>query len=175
VQVVQLAWLLTHDAVAAEDIAHDAFAALLPVFGRVDNPAAYLRRSVVNGVYQRSRSSQRERRRLGLVAAGAATATSGPTGGVADIVARLPIDQRTAVVLRYWEELQHGEIADAMGIRPGTARSARGGTIGTGDVATFPDDIDQTMVWDQCVETVQATVRRAVDELSPRSENPPSP
>jgi DNA-directed RNA polymerase specialized sigma24 family protein len=122
-QVVQLAWLLTHDAAIAEDIAHDAFAALFPAFDRIDNPAGYLRRSVVNGVYQRSRSRQRERRRHGLVIAGDAMSTSGPTGGVVDMVAKLPIDQRTAVVLRYWGGLRDREIADAMGIRPGTARS----------------------------------------------------
>jgi RNA polymerase sigma factor (sigma-70 family) len=55
--------------------------------------------------------------------AGDTRAVSGPTGGVADVIAGLPIDQRTAVVLRYWGGLRDHEIADAMGIRPGTARS----------------------------------------------------
>lgn len=120
---VRLAWLLTHDAAAAEDIAQDAFAAVYSVFERLDTPAAYLRRSVVNGVYERTRRRQREQRRNGLVIAGDAGSVDGPTGGVLDAVAALSVEQRTAVVLRYWAGLRDHEIADAMGIRPGTARS----------------------------------------------------
>lgn len=121
--VIQLVWLLTHDASVAEDIAHDAFARLFVVFGEVEHPAAYLRRSVVNGVYERTRRRDREQRRNDLVAAGRSQSVDGPTGGVIDLVASLPLDQRTAVVLRYWGGLRDHEIADAMGIRPGTARS----------------------------------------------------
>lgn len=122
-EVVQLAWLLTHDDAAAEDLAHDAFASLFEAFERVTMPRAYLRRSVVNGVYQRSRSRQREQRRNGLVVAGASGMVDGPSGGMVDAIAKLPVDQRTAVVLRYWGGLRDGEIAEAMNIRPGTARS----------------------------------------------------
>ncbi len=121
--VIELAWLLTHDSGAAEDIAHDAFARLFVVFGDIEHPAAYLRRSVVNGVYERTRRRQREQRRNNLVTAGRPSTVDGPTGGVIDLVASLPLDQRTAIVLRYWGGLRDHEIADAMGIRPGTARS----------------------------------------------------
>jgi DNA-directed RNA polymerase specialized sigma24 family protein len=120
---VQLAWLLTHDRAVAEDVAHDAFAALFVVFRDVDRPLPYLRRSVVNGVYARTRQLRREHRRNGLVMAGEPGTTAGPTGGVADLVSSLPLDQRTAVVLRYWAGLRDREIADVMGIRPSTARS----------------------------------------------------
>jgi len=122
-RAVELAWLLTHDGWIAEDIAQDAFISLFHVFGEVDNRAAYLRRCVVNGVYERTRRRQRERRRNALVIAGQPQSTDGPTGGVIDLVATLPIDQRTAVVLRYWAGLRDGEIADAMGIKPSSARS----------------------------------------------------
>ena len=54
-EATRLAWLLTHDAAIAEDVAQDAFLGLYRVFGEVTNPAAYLRRSVVNGVYERIR------------------------------------------------------------------------------------------------------------------------
>lgn len=121
--VVQLAWLLTHDAAAAEDVAHDAFAALFMVFQSVDNPVAYLRRSVVNRVYERSRRRAREHQRNGLMIAGEIGTTPGPTGGVFDAVAKLTLDQRTAIVLRYWAGLGDREIAEIMGIRPGTVRS----------------------------------------------------
>jgi|tagenome__1003787_1003787.scaffolds.fasta_scaffold19276423_1 DNA-directed RNA polymerase specialized sigma24 family protein len=119
----RLAWLLTHDAVIAEDVAHDAFLGLYRVFDQVANPAAYLRRSVVNGVYEQVRRRGRERRREAIVIAAQPTALDGPTGGVLDAIAALSLDQRTAVVLRYWGGLRDHEIAEAMGIRPGTARS----------------------------------------------------
>jgi RNA polymerase sigma factor (sigma-70 family) len=122
-QAVRLAWLLSHDAALAEDVAQDAFVALYRALDRVDNPAAYLRRSVVNGVYERSRRREREQRRNRLVVAGQQVVSEGPSGGVLDAIAALPIDQRTCIVLRYWADLRDHEIADAMGIRPGTARS----------------------------------------------------
>ncbi len=98
-------------------------AATYAVFETVDQPAAYMRRCVLNGVYARTRRRERERRRNGLVIAGHAAHVDGPTGGVLDAVAQLSVEQRTAVVLRYWAGLRDHEIADAMGIRPGTARS----------------------------------------------------
>jgi DNA-directed RNA polymerase specialized sigma24 family protein len=122
-EVVQLAWLLTRDRAAAEDLAHDAFLGLFRSFGDVTSHRPYLRRSVVNGVYQRSRRRGREQRRNGLVIAGEPSVIDGPTGGVADVVSQLSLDQRTAIVLRYWAGLRDSEIAEAMGIRPGTARS----------------------------------------------------
>jgi len=51
-----------------------------------ERPAAYLRTTVVHCVYERSRASGREQRRLDLVRSGAATSVDGPTGGLADAV-----------------------------------------------------------------------------------------
>ena len=42
---------------------------------------------------------------------------------VLDIIRRLPWGQRTALILRYYEELSEAEIAAAMGCRPGTVKS----------------------------------------------------
>lgn len=120
---IRLAWLLTREASAAEDIAQDAFAAVHARFDVLSNPAAYLRRCVVNGVRARARRRERELRRNQLVVAGAATAAEGPTGGVIDAIAKLPVNQRTAVVLRYWAQMRDREIADTMGLRVGTVRS----------------------------------------------------
>ena len=47
---IQLAWLLTHDAGAAEDIVQDAFTAVFHRFATLELPVAYLRRTIVNGV-----------------------------------------------------------------------------------------------------------------------------
>ena len=120
---VRLAWLLTHDAAAAEDVVQDAFTRVYSRFVTLDRPAAYLRTTVVHCVYERSRASGREQRRLDLVRSGAATSVDGPTGGLADAVAKLPLPQRTAVVLRYWADLSDTEIGAAMSLRPGSVRS----------------------------------------------------
>jgi DNA-directed RNA polymerase specialized sigma24 family protein len=120
---VRLAWLLTHDRELSEDLAQEAFAAVFQRFGSLERPAGYLRVTLVNAVYQGARSRGREQRRLRLVTTGVPTAVEGPTGGVSDAVAALPLKQRTAVVLRYWAGLTDREIAEAMGVRPGTARS----------------------------------------------------
>lgn len=120
---VRLAWLLTHDAAASEDVVQDAFTAVYRRFDSIDAPAAYLRRAVVNRVHELARTDGRRRRRDELSVAGTASATDGPSGGLADAVATLPLDERTVIVLRYWADLDHREIAAAMGIRPGTARS----------------------------------------------------
>ena len=58
-----------------------------------------------------------------IVIAARPTTLDGPTGGVLDAVASLSLDQRTTVVLKYWGGLHDHEIAEAMGIPPGTARS----------------------------------------------------
>lgn len=120
---IRLAWLLTHDPAVAEDVVHDAFTALFHRFDAVDNHAAYLRRSVVNSVYERTRRSGRESRRLALVAATEPVEVDGPTGGLIDAIAHLPLQQRTVIVLRYWSDLDHAAIADAMDARIGTVRS----------------------------------------------------
>ncbi len=119
----RLAWLLTHHVSTAEDVTQDAFTAVFARFDRLDNPAAYLRKVIVNAVYERSRRGGRERRRLALVHRDAVTSIDGPTGGLADAIARLPLNQRTAIVLRYWADLDHQAIGDAMGIRPSSVRS----------------------------------------------------
>jgi len=130
---IRLVWLLTHDSAVAEDIVQDAFTTMFlrfdaaDAFGAIDDPRAYLRRVIVNGVYQRTRRRGREARRLEVVGRAqprsAEDQSEGLAGGLATAIHRLPLDQRTAIVLRYWGDLDHRAIADAMGVRPGTARS----------------------------------------------------
>ena len=122
-RAIRLAWLLTHDPVVAEDVMQDAFTALFHRLDQLDNPAAYLRRSVINAVYERNRRSGREARRLAIVADAAPSDVDGPTGGLVDAIAALPLQQRTVVVLRYWSDLDHAAIADAMDMPVGTVRS----------------------------------------------------
>jgi RNA polymerase sigma-70 factor (sigma-E family) len=127
--LVRLALLLVGDRGGAEDVVQEAF---LNLYRRppasVDSAAAYLRTSVVNG----SRSVARKR----LVARKHpfAPAPDGPAADQNMLVAAeyehviralrsLPRRQREVLVLRYWSELSLAEVADALGISVGTAKS----------------------------------------------------
>ncbi|MEP1126636.1 MAG: RNA polymerase sigma factor [Ilumatobacter sp.] len=120
---MRFAWLMVRDATLAEDIVHDAFTKVLERFDSLTNPSAYLRSTLTNAVYERSRRSSREERRLRLVSASELSHAEQPSGGLMDAISRLPVRQRTAVVLRYWVDLPVAEIAEAMNTRPGTVKS----------------------------------------------------
>jgi RNA polymerase sigma-70 factor (sigma-E family) len=143
--LVRLAVVLTGDRGAAEDIVQDAF---LGLYRRWDHladtaaPLAYLRVSVVNGC----RSALRRRSRLWLGATADFAEEAGDDGddgravlaesaearalpgdeqrAVAAALRTLPRRQREAVVLRYYLDLSVEETAQAMGVSPGTVKSA---------------------------------------------------
>ena len=120
---VRLAWLLTHDHHAAEDVVQDAFVRLRPRLAVIEHRTAYLRTSIVNGCRDRARSAGRADaglRRIRLVVE--ASSTDQPSD-LLDVVARLPYKQRSVLVLRYWGDLSEAEIADIVGVRPATVRS----------------------------------------------------
>ena len=120
---VRLAWLLTHDHAAAEDVVQDAFVRLRPRLTAVEHPTAYLRTAIVNGCRDRTRSADRAEagwRRLRVVTD--MTSTDKPSE-LLDAVVQLPYKQRAVLVLRYWADLREEEIADIVGVRPATVRS----------------------------------------------------
>lgn len=118
--MVRLAYVLVDTPEQAEEVVQDAFAKLLPRFDRLGDPESYLRVSVVNG----ARTALR-RRRVARQHARALTdqAARPETDHVLDAVRRLPEPQRSAVVLRYYLDLSEREIADTLGLRPGTVKS----------------------------------------------------
>lgn len=134
-RAVRLAYLLVSDASLAEDIAAEAFAKVYVQWrrGQVRDPAAYLRRAVVNEANSRLRRRYLERRE-------AQRRTADSRGvrclddGAADrdevwqALRRLPPRQRQAIVLRYYEDLTEAETAAALGCAVGTVKSqvARG-------------------------------------------------
>jgi RNA polymerase sigma-70 factor (sigma-E family) len=118
-RLVRLAWLLTSSPETAHDVVQDAFAAAHRRWDVVRDPAAYLRRSVVNGAAQHHRRRHRDlavMRRHGP----ADTATSPEDEYLADAIAALPFRQQAVVVLRFWGGLSEADIAAAVGCRPGT-------------------------------------------------------
>lgn len=129
---VRLAYLLTGDASAAEDLAQDAFLAAAPRLFGLSSPdafASYLRRTVARGVLMRARGADRESNRWQRAADGSGETTIDQTVGAAvriDVVTalrRLPVKQRTAVVLRYWADLTEEDIAIVLRCRRGTVKS----------------------------------------------------
>lgn len=131
-EAVRLATLLTGDAAAAQDVAHDAFMAVATRSRSIRDPekfGAYLRTTVVRQVLMRHRSSTRELARAERAARGVPVTTAGAHAGTGDrlvlveALRTLPDRQRAALVLRYWHDLSEHEIARTLGCRPGTVKS----------------------------------------------------
>ena len=128
--LLRTAYLLTGDPVNAEELVQDTMARLYPKWDKVeaaDVPLAYVRRSLANGyVNQRRRASRRE---FAFADVPESPDNHDPFGQLADRdaiwtgLSTLPERQRTALVLRYFEDLPDDEIGQALGCRPGTVRS----------------------------------------------------
>ena len=116
----RLAFLLLDSPEAAQEAAHDAFAKVYERWDRIDAPGAYLRTCVVN----RCRDLQR-RRRLERERRPDPTATYADLGAreLLDALAKLPLRQRAAVVLRYYEGLSEADVAAVLGIPLGTVKT----------------------------------------------------
>jgi len=120
------AWLVVHDAAAAEDIAQEAFIAALRALDSFDRRRPFgpwLSRIVVNRAIDWARA-----RRLQAVPATSAAprAASEPEGWSEEVVVALrslPVDQRAVVVLRYALGYTPGDIARMLELPRGTVNS----------------------------------------------------
>ena len=117
--MVRLARGLVDTTECAEEVAQDAFAKVFERWDQLDEPGGYLRTAVVNGA--RSELRKREvRRRVGL---GRPPQPTPERDYLVDALDRLPAKRKTALVLRYYAGLSEREIAETMGVRPGTVKS----------------------------------------------------
>src|SRR5438874_6272023 len=124
------AYLVVHDAAAAEDVAQEAFLAALRALDRFDRQRPFgpwLHRIVVN----RAIDWARARRLRGEVELGdylPAPPEPDLDGSALRRIADLPPEQRAVVVLRHVLEYTPGEIAELLGLPRGTvnARLRRG-------------------------------------------------
>lgn len=125
--------VLTGDPRKAEDLVQEALARTLRRWRSVrhDNAVAYVRRVMVNTHINRWRRWE-ARVQLGMVpdsiADDPALRRSEDWDLLRRALSRLPVRQRTVLVLRYFEDLPEAEIAQLMGCQPGTVKSqaARG-------------------------------------------------
>jgi RNA polymerase sigma-70 factor (sigma-E family) len=128
-QLRRTAVLLTGSHDEAEDLLQ---AALERVFRRwravSGDPEGYLRRTMYNLAADGWRRKQAWRTRIGLLRPPEAqpdgTAAVDNRDHIVRLLRELPPRQRTAIVLRYWEELSEEQTARAMGCSPGTVKSA---------------------------------------------------
>ncbi len=127
---LKTAVLLTGDWHLAEDLVQTSLGKLYKVWHRLDTssgPDAYLRRILVNT----HRSWWRARWRREIPRAdlpdGAGPADMGEAGALAEDVrqalAKLPVKQRTALVMRFFVDLSEAEVAELMGCSVGTVKT----------------------------------------------------
>ena len=119
------AYLVTHDAAAAEDIAQEAFLAAVRHLDRFDRRRPFgpwLHRIAVNRAIDWTRS-RRLRGEVPLEEAASPSGQRAPGDDVMAALARLPPEQRAVIVMRYLLEFTPGEIADALDVPRGTVNS----------------------------------------------------
>jgi RNA polymerase sigma-70 factor, ECF subfamily len=121
------AYLVVHDAAAAEDIAQEAFVAAVRALDRFDRRRPFgpwLHRIVVNRAidFARTRAARGETDLLDRHAVPERRDRS-DAGTVAAALAELPPEHRAVIVLRYLLEYTPGEIADLLELPRGTVNS----------------------------------------------------
>lgn len=124
--MVRLAHLILASKALADEVVHDAFVSLLERPTGIDNPGAYLRRTVVNACNSSGRRTTTGRAKLRIVAdreRDASVALPPEIDETWIALSQLKPDQRTALALRYYEDLPVNEIAELMDARPGTVKS----------------------------------------------------
>ena len=119
-ELVRLAYLITRSEAVAEDVVHDSFLRLGSANGQVVNSHAYLRQIVVNQARQHLRRAKVEREHLPDPPPPVLPPELDEMWRLLD---KLSPNHRTALVLRYYEDLPFAEIARLMDCRVNTARS----------------------------------------------------
>jgi RNA polymerase sigma-70 factor (sigma-E family) len=129
--LLQTATLLTSDRHAAEDVYQETLHRLFLHWSRVDHPWGFCRQVMHNIVIDLARARQRRPRELELYdnydgndpksGDSASAAELRPT--VLAALDTLTVHQRVIVVLRYFEDLSQDEVAELLGVSPGTVKS----------------------------------------------------
>ncbi len=119
-ELTRLAYLLTGRAMVAEEIVQEAFIGTFRSWASVQTPWRYLRTAVVNGCHSWGRRQSVVR----------AHPPDDPghdqlePDELWDALQTLEEDRRTAIVLRYYLDLPHAEIAELLGCPAATVRTS---------------------------------------------------
>ena len=128
--LMRTAALLTGSRQDAEDLLQAALERLLRRGRRLDNPGGYLRRTLYNLAADGWRRQGAWRRKLTVIGASEPASAADVTAAVdlrdalIRVLRMLPPQQRTVIVLRYWEQLSEAETAAVLGCSEGTVKSA---------------------------------------------------
>lgn len=131
------AHLLCRDAASADDLVQETLAKLYLAWHKVKDPQAvdaYARRIMVNEFNSGWRRPWRRRERSTDQLPERAVHDRHDEGARDEMwrfVQSLPPKQRAVIVLRYYEDLSEVEIADALGISPGTVKSQASRALAT--------------------------------------------
>lgn len=118
---VRLATALTGDRAVAEELVQEGFLEVARRWTEIDNPAGYLRTVVVNRCRSHHRRIELGRRRVPPTPP--LTVDEPELDEMWTALAALPPRRRTALVLRFYEDLPVAEIARLLDCRPGTVSS----------------------------------------------------
>lgn len=126
--MVQLAVMLVGAREVAEDVVQEAFTGLHRRWASVDNPPGYLRVSVINGchsVWRRRRTAQSHVSYWDPPAgdASAPVLIAEEHREVMRALHRLPRRQREVLILKYWQDLDDGQIAAVLSISESSVRA----------------------------------------------------
>ena len=119
------AYLVTHDAGAAEDIAQESFLAAIRALDRFDRKRPFgpwLHRIVVNRAIDWTRA-RRLRGEVELSESVPAPEPARQGGETFAALAQLSLEHRAVIVMRYLLEFTPGEIAEALDLPRGTVNS----------------------------------------------------
>lgn len=128
--LLRTAVLLTGSVEAGEDLLQSAIERLLRRGRRLDgDPEGYLRRTLCNLATDGYRRQGRWRRKLLILQAETrapadATAEVDLRDALVRLLVQLPPQQRTVLVLRYWEQLSGAETAKLLGCSEDAVKSA---------------------------------------------------
>jgi RNA polymerase sigma-70 factor (sigma-E family) len=131
VGLIRLAVVMLGDRQAAEDVVQEAFCGLFRRWAYLTDAGkalSYVRSATLNGCRTELRRRFRSQRRAvpgdtDTESAEFAAMVGEEHREVLAALRRLPARQREALVLRFYLELSEPEIAQAMGISPGTVKS----------------------------------------------------
>ncbi|HVV75326.1 MAG TPA: SigE family RNA polymerase sigma factor [Mycobacteriales bacterium] len=133
--LLRMAIALTGDRSAAEDLLQDVLERMYVAWPRIDEPAAYARRALVNASTNRWRLRGRRPEHAVASLPEVAVADRADEHGRRDelvrAVATLPSRQRAVVVLRFLADLSEAETAHALGCTVGTVKSQTARALAT--------------------------------------------
>jgi RNA polymerase sigma-70 factor (sigma-E family) len=127
--LLRTAYLLTGNKADAEDLVQAALAKTYLAWDRIEDRGAldgYVRRAIVNthiSWWRRRRVEEYPTDEIPDQAVADHTITSELQETMRRAIDRLPARMRTAVVLRYYEDMTEAEVAEVLGVSLGTVKS----------------------------------------------------